>query len=74
MVEKGRSRLGDCKVGSLGDFRKFAKTPVKREFSAVLWGKANGGERNQTLAAVIANHPFTNAFVGASSGASPGSP
>jgi hypothetical protein len=25
--------------------------------------KLNGGERNQTLAAVIANHPFTNAFV-----------
>jgi hypothetical protein len=25
--------------------------------------KGNGGERNQTLAAVIANHPFTNAFV-----------
>jgi hypothetical protein len=24
--------------------------------------KGNGGERNQTLAAVIANHPFTNAF------------
>jgi hypothetical protein len=24
--------------------------------------KRNGGERNQTLAAVIANHPFTNAF------------
>jgi len=28
-----------------------------------LRGKRNGGERNQTLAAVIANHPFTNAFV-----------
>ncbi len=28
-----------------------------------LKGKRNGGERNQTLAAVIANHPFTNAFV-----------
>jgi hypothetical protein len=25
--------------------------------------KRNGGERNQTFAAVIANHPFTNAFV-----------
>jgi len=24
--------------------------------------KRNGGERNQTFAAVIANHPFTNAL------------
>jgi hypothetical protein len=48
-------------------FPEIAKKAVKLEVPDAPGGKANGGERNQTLAAVIANHPFTNAFVRTSS-------
>ncbi|MGC3959548.1 MAG: hypothetical protein QM813_16860 [Verrucomicrobiota bacterium] len=43
--------------------RTWFQTP--QLFAREKWvlGKRNGGERNQTLTAVIANHPFTNAFV-----------
>jgi hypothetical protein len=56
-----------CGFGSRRDSLKLRKMAVKLEVPDAPGGKANGGERNQTLAAVIANHPFTNAFVRTSS-------
>jgi len=47
--------------------QQVTKWPVELSLDPALPANVNGGECNQTFAAVIANHPFTNAFVEACS-------